>query len=393
MTEQEVRLLLEKYNSGNASADEKALLEHWYFNQLQYQELADPQLDLDQLKAEIWQGTLEKSKLSERKITGKNSIYTIAAAIILFMGVGVFFYIHLTMPVQRYTVEELSKQDIDIKPGSNRATLTLADGRVIDLSDEKGGIIIDTDALTYTDGTEISGSSDSRNPSSSGGEITYNSITTPKGGQYQIVLPDGSRVWLNAASTLKYPSLFNSDERRVELSGEAYFEIARVSLRDNKTAKPFIVKSPTQEVEVLGTHFNIQTYDEGALATTTLLEGSVNIHPANADQILKLTPGQQSIVQSGKKTRISEADLDEAIGWKNGEFIFYDESIEKVMKDVARWYDVEIIYKDAVQNKKMWGSVSKFESISEVLKMIELTGAVRFDIQLKGDERRVYVMK
>lgn len=389
MTEHEVRLLVRKYNDGNASEAEKALLERWYFDRFQEQvELGDDH-DLNKLKSEIWQGTLNRSGIKSNRNKGLRSLYSVAAAIILLMGIGVYFYLNSLTPVQIYTVAQLSDQDVDIKPGRNQATLTLADGRIIDLADEKGGIIIDTDALVYTDGTKVADSS----PVSSGSEgLSYNTIATPKGGQYQVILPDGSRVWLNAASTLRYPSRFDTEERVVELSGEAYFEIAQVKLADRKTAKPFIVRSQTQEVQVLGTHFNVNTYDDDATAITTLLEGAVNVRSSVDSRFMKLKPGQQSIVQPGSQTRVLTADLDEAIGWKNGEFIFYNERIEKVMNDIARWYDIEVIYKDAVRNKMIWGSVSKFETISEVLKMIELAGTVHFDIQIQGDKRRVYVM-
>ena len=389
MTEQEVRLLLQKYNRGDASKEEKILLERWYFTQFEQQAEPNEDLDLDKLKSEIWQGTLNRSGIKSSKNKGLRSLYSVAAAIILLMGIGVYFYLNSLAPVQTYTVAELSQQDTDIKPGRNQARLTLADGRIIDLADEKGGIIIDIDALVYTDGTKVADSS----PVSSGSErLSYNTIATPKGGQYQVVLPDGSRVWLNAASTLKYPSRFDTEERVVELSGEAYFEIAQIKLSDQKTAKPFIVKSQTQKVQVLGTHFNVNTYDDDATAITTLLEGAVNVRSSIDSRPLRLKPGQQSVVQPGSQTRVRTADLDEAIGWKNGEFIFYNERIEKVMNDIARWYDVEVIYQDAVRNKMIWGSVSKFETISEVLKMIELAGTVHFDIQIQGDKRRVYVM-
>ena len=389
MTEHEVRLLLQKYNRGDASKEERILLERWYFTQFEQQAEPNEDLDLDKLKSEIWQGTLNRSGIKSSKNKGLRSLYSVAAAIILLMGIGVYFYLNSLTPVQTYTVAELSQQDTDIKPGKNQARLTLADGRIIDLADEKGGIIIDTDALVYTDGTKVADSS----PVSSGSEIlSYNTIATPKGGQYQVILPDGSRVWLNAASTLRYPSRFDTEERVVELSGEAYFEIAQIKLSDQKTAKPFIVKSQTQEVQVLGTHFNVNTYDDDATAITTLLEGAVNVRSSIDSRPLRLKPGQQSVVQPGSQTQVRTADLEEAIGWKNGEFIFYNERIEKVMNDIARWYDVEVIYQGAVRDKMIWGSVSKFETISEVLKMIELAGTVHFDIQIQGDKRRVYVM-
>src|SRR5690606_29944983 len=138
--------------------------------------------------------------------------------------------------------------------------------------------------------------------------------------------------------------------------------IAKAMLSKYK-AKPFIVQSPTQDVEVLGTHFNIHAYENEARVVTTSAEGSVNGHARNEDKALKLVSGQQSIVQQGKNTTIAAADLSEVLGWKNGEFIFYDETIEMVMNDISRWYDVDIVYKDPVQNKVIWGSVSKFENI------------------------------
>lgn len=383
MTEEEVRALLKKYTSGKASPQEKDLLEVWYHHQFKNRDFDADNLDIDALKNKIWQETLHKSRLNKRNGNRRHQLwYSIAAAIVVLLGVGTYFYLISQKSVETYTIAELTDPAIDIKPGGNRATLTLANGRVIDLRDDKKGIIINTSSLTYNDGTEIAKSGDAPG--------LTNTITTPKGGQYHIVLPDGSGVWLNAASTLKYPSRFDPNERSVELIGEAYFEIAKVKLADKKTAKPFIVKSQTQNVEVLGTHFNINAYADDPITTTTLLEGSVNV--LSKGQPAMLAPGQQSRVQTGNETKILAADIDKAIGWKNGEFIFYNERIEKVMKDIARWYDVEVIYKDDVKDKMMWGSVSKFENISKVLEMIELTGVVRFDIQIQEDGRRVYVM-
>src|SRR5690606_24889822 len=282
-----------------------------------------------------------------------------------------------------YTINELAKSSVDVKPGGQRATLTLPDGRVIALREDQGSVIVSDSILRYQDGTEIA--------KSGGTEGLTNTISTPKGGQYHLVLPDGSGVWLNAESTLKYPSRFDPEKRSVELIGEAYFEIATVYSSDKKSHKPFFVISNKQQIEVLGTHFNVSAYEDEPVTTTTLLEGSVSVLAAGRKQ--QLVPGQQSWVQLGKETTVVDADVEKAIGWKNGEFVFYNERIEKVMKDIARWYDVEVIYRDDVRDKTMWGAVSKFENISKVLKMIELTGVARFDIQIREDNRRVYIMK
>lgn len=397
MTGEELRILLKRYLDGKASPREQALLEEWYHSQMAkhdffpYNEAVNME-DIERLKDEIWQRVREGQSRFEPAKKKYIRYPFVAAAAVIFVVVGIGAYVHLRMPasVHTYTAAEMSGQDIDIKPGGNRATLTLADGQVINLSDEQDGIVIDLSALSYTDGTKIivdDGSIDKAESS----DDTFHTITTPKGGQYQVVLADGSRVWLNAASTLKYPRRFASDERTVELVGEAYFEIAQVKSANNENAKPFIVKSPMQDVKVLGTQFNINTYEEDR-TETTLLEGAVSIHSVHGNESVRLSPGQQSVVQSGRQTEVLAVDMDKVLGWKNGEFVFYNESIETVMKDIARWYDVEIIYKHPVQNKVIWGSISRFENISEVLGMIELTGVVNFDTQIHGEERMVYVM-
>lgn len=379
MKEAQIKDLLRKYNSGEATDSEKTLLENWYFEYIQGQEFTDDGLDLGQLKTAIWEGTLERSR------SGKSRrYYPWVAALALIIGAAALAYINYTEPAAHYTVTDLSQTEADIRPGGNAATLTLSDGRVIDLSQEKKGIVIGDDALSYSDGTAITSAT------TSGNNTTANNIIrTPRGGQYHVVLPDGSHVWLNAASSLEYPSGFDAEERRVRLKGEAYFEIARVNLNDKP--KPFIVESPLQDVQVLGTHFNISAYTDQPVSTT-LLEGSVRV-VSEDQQTVQLIPGEQSIVEFGKDAKIVQADPYQAIGWKNGDFVFYDRTIANVMQDIARWYDVEVIYTDPVQEKKLWGSVSKFENISEVLKMLELTGMIRFDIEITETERRVYVRK
>jgi len=389
MTEQEVRTLLRKYNNGQSSQEERTLLENWYFTEGKNYQFSDANVNLKDLRDEIWEGVLQKSKIADKKANRKTLWIQMAAAIVIMISIGSYFYIGSKSST--FSVKELSGNLVDITPGSNKATLTLADGRVVNLNSDKEGVVIDINSLSYEDGTEVF-STNKADPKTLE-VVGINTISTPKGGQYRIILPDGSRVWLNAASTLKYPTNFNNNQRRVELSGEAYFEVERTKASDNNQFKPFIVQSANQEVVVLGTHFNINTYEDEPLAITTLLEGSVDVLSANHSKPNRLVPGQQSIVQQGQKVKIIQADIDENIAWKNGEFVFYNESIESVMREIARWYDIDVIYKDAVGKKRMWGSVSKFKTISEVLRMIELTGTVRFEVNIQGNERRVYVMK
>ncbi|HEY9197254.1 MAG TPA: FecR domain-containing protein, partial [Mucilaginibacter sp.] len=201
-----------------------------------------------------------------------------------------------------------------------------------------------------------------------------NTMTTPRGGQYWVVLPDGSRVLLNAASSLTYPTAFNGNERRVELTGEAYFEVA------HNPAKPFRVSSSGQMVEVLGTHFNINAYQDEAAVKTTLLEGRVKVRAADKNKVRFLQPGQQSVVNA-QTFEVNTVETDEAVAWKDGQFVFEGDNIQHIMRMISRWYDVEISYAGTPPDDNFGGNVSRFSNVSEVLKALQLTGKVRFQIE------------
>lgn len=266
----------------------------------------------------------------------------------------------------------------DAAPGSNKAILVLANGQKISLSDIHNGDVAKEAGLSITktaDGQLVYNIVDDK----SGGatkEDTFNTIETPKGGVWQIKLPDGSSVWLNAASSLTYPLSFAKGKKRmVELKGEAYFEVSKD--KDH----PFVVKTAKQEVEVLGTSFNINSYADESEVKTTLLEGSVRVMPYLAGQqpdVLK--PGEQAILNE-RGMNIKEVDAEEAIDWKNGYFMFNNERQENIMRKIARWYNVQVEYADASAKDVMYyGSISRFENVSKVLRKFEQTGEVRFEI-------------
>jgi len=271
----------------------------------------------------------------------------------------------------------------DVAPGKNKAILTLADGRKISLSDAANGDVIEQAGISVS--------------KTANGQLVYhiektagniddskvNTISTPNGGEWEIRLPDGSVVWLNAASSLKYPlNIGSSKQRKVELTGEAYFEVAK------DKAHPFIVKTSKQELEVLGTHFNINSYANENVTRTTLLEGSVRVADLNSTEMLVLKPGEQSVLSNTGLT-IKNANTDEAVAWKNGYFMFDNEKQESILRKIARWYNVEIEYADPEAKEVMYyGTVSRFEKISKVLRKFEQTGEVRFDI--KGNKLIVY---
>lgn len=296
-----------------------------------------------------------------------------AAAVALIIS-GVWFY--ASKPVVNRN-SEIANQN-DIKPGKNTATITLPDGSRMQLSDSKTGVVIDASKITYSDGSTL-GSEGELNL----GDISslrllngMTTITTPRGGTYQVVLPDGTKVFLNADSELKFPSKFFGGERRVKLTGEAYFVVV------HNSKMPFKVESTGQIVEDIGTEFNINAYLDEKITRTTLVEGSASVNN------IVLKPNQQSTL-SGKSLKVEEVDAELAVAWKNNEFIFEKEDIRYIMRMISRWYNVEIAYHGELPSTTFSGGVSRFANVSEVLRPIEATGEVKFKI----DGRKIIVSK
>jgi transmembrane sensor len=263
----------------------------------------------------------------------------------------------------------------DVAPGKNKAVLTLADGKKISLSDAIAGNIAKEAGVSITkttNGQLVYTVAESENIN----DTRVNTISTPNGGEWQVKLPDGSMVWLNAASSIQYSlNIGTAKQRLVKLEGEAYFEVAK-----NKE-HPFIVETDKQSVEVLGTHFNINSYRDELVTKTTLLEGSIRVLHKSTSESEILKPGEQSLV-SVSGIDVKEVDVDESIAWKNGYFMFNNERQESILRKVARWYNVEIEYADQDAKDVMYyGTVSRFEKISKVLTKLEQTGRVRFDIK------------
>lgn len=261
----------------------------------------------------------------------------------------------------------------DVMPGGDKAVLTLADGSTIVLDDAKDG------TLTHQGNAKIIklGAKVLYNAASDGDskEIAYNTISTPRGGQYQIELPDGTRVWLNAASSLRFPVAFTGKERRVEIDGEAYFEVAK-----NKEM-PFIAKTRGGEIQVLGTHFNVMAYQEEDAVKTTLLEGSVKFTSDKNVSILK--PGQQAKLNKEGQLKIDEVDVEPVVAWKNGLFVFDNDDVSTVMRQLSRWYDVDVVYNTKNLKRFFVGEVPRNSKLSDVLKMLEVAGEIRFEIDGK----------
>jgi len=384
MTREQAQDLLHKHKLGQCTAEEQALLDRWYLHEASKQKAPDGPQDVLEEERLIWDRISQKIPDNNKGIRYLKKWYSIAAAVIfLCLSTGVYFFFKKRVSDNLITKTQSLKNDI--APGGNKAVLTLANGTRVILDDAKNGSITQNASvkvnktgngvLVYHFNKTISG-----NDVSASSEM--NTITTPRGGQYQIELEDGTRIWLNAASSIKFPQAFTGKTRQVELSGEAYFEVAK-----NKT-KPFIVKANGTQIQVFGTHFNINAYTDNSSIATTLLEGSVSMTYAATTIMLK--PGQQGVTnQNGLPLKANFVDTEEIMAWKNGLFIFHDQTIANIMKQVSRWYDVDIEYKDGVQNKEFGGTISKYKNITELLNNLQLTQTIHY--KLEG--RRVIIMK
>lgn len=302
-----------------------------------------------------------------------------AAIIILVLGSSVYYILNKNTTPQIVQNKPVHKQiKNDVAPGYKGAILTLSNGQQIILDSVGNGM------LTAQGNTNILKQNgkivyDEQNISKS--EVLYNTMTTPRGRQYSLVLADGTKVWLNAASSITFPTAFTGNGRRVQITGEAYFEVTK------DPTKPFTVSisSPSAkldgaEVKVLGTHFNIKAYDDESSIKTTLLEGSVRVTKENSDALLK--PGQEALLDDkGEDFKVTEANTGEAVAWKNGLFEFNNMDIKSIMRQLSRWYDIEVVYQGDVEDKSFSGVISQNTNLSQVLKMLQLTKAVHFKVE------------
>lgn len=375
MNETEFLELLKKYQNGTLSHEDKDKLDAWYLHkasnskrQLSEYELADSYEHL-------------KSRLPLAQKTKVINIWprvAAAASIIVLLGAGIFYFAKSETAAKQENIQIVEKAK-EIAPGGNRGILTLSNGKQIILSDisskdiiakeDQDEVTIKMDAngvITYVINPDAETSKENGN--------SFNTLSTPTGGQYNIVLADGTKVFLNAVSSIKYPTQFNGDQRVVELEGEAYFEVAK------DKSKPFIVKSDKQTIEVLGTHFNVHAYNNEAAVKTTLLEGSVAVSSKNQKAILK--PGQQSNISDNAKIAIREVDTEAAIAWKNGRFKFDNADLKSVMKQLERWYGIKVEYRGDVSDVRFNGGTFRNKNLSEVLKVLELSN-IKFKVEGK----------
>lgn len=391
--------LIIKYLAGTLTEEEQVLLDEW-------NALPENRKLLDQLSDEHWvKQELQKiaqvnelneasayNKLSQiyaqqtvpvmvHKTSSKIGWWLAAASFLLIVGTGSWFLLRRESgkPTPDALANASERFKNDVAPGGNKARLLLADGTEIILDSAGNGLLSqqggakvikpDNGTIEYKQGTGT-------------GEkevVVYNTVSTPKGGQYMISLPDGSKAWLNAWSTLRFPTAFNGEKRIVELTGEGYFEVR--PLPGGK--KPFIVIAGDVNVEVLGTHFNVNAYTDEEAIKTTLLEGAVKVIKSNASGILK--PGEQAqAFRQGMLKTVKQADLEQTMAWHNGVFAFRNASIVAIMRQAQRWYDIEVIYAGKVNKEQpLNGDIPRNVALSQLLKILEATGSVHFGIEGK----------
>lgn len=381
MDTKKAETLIDKFTKGNLNPEEEAILDSWYLSLAKDDQTNISNVDLQAKKSAVLSRLDEHYK--KRSVTRLWPRIVIVAAAIAVIAFGIYFFTTPGLPNQ----DQNPNYANDISPGKNIATLTLANGKTINLSDRKTGVVIADGQLSYNDQTAVfhDQAGEASFPVLDDGVAQQLTATTPRGGTYQITLPDGTRVWMNADSKISFPSQFSGNSRKLQLLGEAYFEVAK----DKK--RPFVVVTDKQEIEVLGTHFNVNSYADNAFVLTTLLEGSVRVGQkggSTTDVILK--PGQQSIMGKSGQIRIRPVDTDEVMAWQKGLFMFDNEQLESIMKRVARWYSVEVVYEDDVAGRQAFsGSVTRFNKVSSLLRKLEKTGPVKFRVV----QRKVYVSR
>lgn len=375
--------LISRYLKGDLSYEEMEQLRLWADADKKNQQLLDdmenPEVQTDDLhffstvnKEAAWENLTNAINESpkQRSVSIVKYWKYVAAVLVVGFSYIVFYLAYKDKSLQMAKVETpvLAK---DVLPGGNNATLTLADGSVLVLKDMANGTVNEANGIRISkkDGQIVY---EILNQEGSG-EVLYNTIRTPAGGQYHVVLPDGSKVWLNSESSMRFPTAFLGSERTVNLTGEGYFEITK------NTKMPFVVQAPKTRVEVLGTHFNLMAYANEGASKTTLLEGSVKVGNGISTQII--VPGQQAIV--GDRIQVKNVDIDEAIAWKNGYFQFQSENLSSILRQLKRWYDVEVENEQLIPDKHFTAVISRNTSLSQVLRILEMSGELKFKIEGK----------
>ena len=395
------KALLQRYLEGNASQEELIILEQWY------QQLADAgewnwadgeRQQLEAAMEERLLGQIDSGQAAGGSTQGTTSpgigtfwvtLRRLTAAAILLLAIASAWLL-FTRKTSQPIASLQQRYRNDVKPGRNAATLTLASGQTIVLDDNaprtigrqgNAEVLNDSGQLVYKAASPQAASQQAASPSAAASEIFYNTLTTQKGNQYHLTLPDGSRVWLNAASSITYPTAFAGKERKVTISGEAYFEVVK------NQQLPFVVQQADMTVQVLGTSFDVNGYGDESARKTTLVEGKIRVGKAGTAEVLE--PGEQAVIgKTGNGISVDHnPDIEAVLAWKNGVFAFKDADISSIMQQVERWYDVDIVYEASITNHFI-ADIPRNVPLSQLLRLLEATDQVHFRI----DGKKVIVM-
>lgn len=378
--------LISKYNSGQCTAEEKKSVEEWY-QSFEWNDKSNSlhEENIERIKREVW-FTIQKSKIAASpqnipavfpKPHASLGWWQIASAAAVITAIATIGFWQSGLPKKLATaqlVETKQQTTKAIQPGTSKAQLVLANGSIVSLDSARNM------QLQEEDGTNIdkqSGKLIYKDAAAGNGKILFNTLSTPRGGEYQLVLPDGSKIWLNAASSIKFPTRFMGKERTVFLQGEAYFEVAK-----NKQM-PFYVKLDNDiAVEVTGTHFNIMAYNDEMEIKTTLEEGSVKVTHKNSTVLL--SPSRQAIIKKGDESlTVSNADVAKELAWKNGMIEFDGEALPYILRQLSRWYDVNINFENGIPKGTYKGAIRRQAPLSGVLEILKLAG-VKFKMENKN---------
>lgn len=384
MTEEEYLHLYEKYLNGTCTPKEEESLKNYQDNfRLNDRPWMKEMGEKEQVKAAIYTRLQQAMRQKEKRVFSLWKVAAAAAVLILVAG-GITYLVrpdHGPASLKQESRQQVPPKPVnDVLPGNDKALLKLSDGSVVTLDQTAAGVIAGEKAVQIVN---------------EDGQLSYrqlynnmrvqtsafNTISTPRGGQYRLELSDGTRVWLNATSSLQFPAVFEGGSREVELSGEAYFEVAKASFtsgRDVGKRIPFIVRTAGLKVDVLGTHFNLNSYGDEPGEKVTLLEGSVRVSNGRIEKML--VPGQQATVSAA--IAVKNVNVEEETAWKNGLFQFDNHSLKHIMRQLERWYDVQIDY-STLPDTHYSGMIPRKARLSEVLRMLEVTGGIRFRIEGK----------
>jgi len=377
MDKKNAKQILLKYQAGTATKEEKAFLENWVlYGTSEGIDLADEELlqDLAEIRLRL---NIDRTP---KKTVRLWPAIAAAASILLFLSIGGYIILH------KQPQQQTARLVHDIAPGGNKAVLTLSNGKQISLTDAKLGMLA-SDGKTTINKTESGKVIYNSNVKAVATTIGYNTITIPRGGKWNVILPDGSKAWLDASSSIRFPVAFTGNNRTVKITGQVYFEIV------HNAAKPFRVVANGQTVEDIGTHFNINAYADEPAIKTTLLEGSIKVSaPGSLSSKnragIVLVPGQQAVLSpSTNNLYVENADPDNVLAWKEGYFIFKKASIQDVMRQFARWYNVDVEYEGKTPASMITGKISRDVKASEALKILGLL----LDIHFKIEDKKIII--